>query len=46
MILLSGSRIIFGYYEGKIVIQLLENKNLKDENILILKEENHGLSAR
>jgi iron(II)-dependent oxidoreductase len=28
---------IFGFYEGKIVLQLLENKRLKDENILILK---------
>ncbi len=29
-------RDLFGYYEGKIVIQLLENKRLKDENILTL----------
>ncbi len=28
---------MFGYYEGKIVIQLLENKRLKDENILTMK---------
>ena len=28
---------IFGYYEGKIVLQLIENKLLKDENVLILK---------
>jgi iron(II)-dependent oxidoreductase len=28
---------IFGFYEGKIVLQLIENKMLKDENILILK---------
>lgn len=28
---------MFGYYEGKLVIQLLENKRLKDENILTLK---------
>jgi formylglycine-generating enzyme required for sulfatase activity len=28
---------IFGFYEGKIVLQLTENKRLKDENILILK---------
>ncbi len=28
---------LFGYYEGKIVIQLIENKRLKDENILMLK---------
>jgi gamma-glutamyl hercynylcysteine S-oxide synthase len=28
---------IFGYYEGKIVLQLIDNKRLKDENILTLK---------
>jgi len=28
---------IFGFYEGKIVLQLIENKRLKDENILRLK---------
>ena len=28
---------IFGFYEGKIVLQLIENKRLKDENILLLK---------
>jgi len=28
---------LFGYYEGKIVIQLLENKKLKDETVLELK---------
>jgi len=28
---------LFGYYEGKIVVQLIENKRLKDENIHILK---------
>lgn len=28
---------IFGNYEGKIIIQLIENKRLKDENILELK---------
>ena len=28
---------IFGFYEGKIVLQLIENKRLKDENILFLK---------
>ena len=27
----------FGYYEGKIVIQLIEDKTLKDENVLVLK---------
>jgi iron(II)-dependent oxidoreductase len=28
---------LYGYYEGKIVIQLIENKRLKDEDVLILK---------
>lgn len=28
---------IFGFYEGKIVLQLIENKILKDENILTIK---------
>ena len=28
---------IFGFYEGKIVLQLIEDKRLKDENILDLK---------
>lgn len=28
---------IFNFYEGKIVLQLVENKRLKDENILFLK---------
>jgi iron(II)-dependent oxidoreductase len=28
---------LFGFYEGKIVIQLIENKRLKDETILNLK---------
>jgi formylglycine-generating enzyme required for sulfatase activity len=28
---------IFDFYEGKIVLQLIENKRLKDENILTLK---------
>ncbi len=28
---------IFGYYEGKIVIQLVENKILKDENVLTIR---------
>jgi formylglycine-generating enzyme required for sulfatase activity len=28
---------IFGFYEGKIVLQLIENKRLRDENILELK---------
>ena len=30
-------RDVFGIYEGKIVLQLIENKRLKDENIFILK---------
>ena len=30
-------RDVFGVYEGKIVLQLIENKRLKDENIFILK---------
>jgi formylglycine-generating enzyme required for sulfatase activity len=32
-----NTRDIFGYYEGKIVLQLIENKRLKDENILKLQ---------
>jgi formylglycine-generating enzyme required for sulfatase activity len=28
---------LFGYYEGKIVIQLVENKRLRDENVLMLE---------
>jgi iron(II)-dependent oxidoreductase len=28
---------LFGYYEGKVVLQLIENKRLKDENILYIK---------
>jgi iron(II)-dependent oxidoreductase len=28
---------MFGYYEGKIVLQLIENKRLRDENVLIIK---------
>ena len=39
---LSGDTVIrvkdlFGYYEGKLVVQLIVNKRLKDENIQILK---------
>jgi formylglycine-generating enzyme required for sulfatase activity len=30
-------RDIFGYYEGKIVVQLLDNKHLLDENIILSK---------
>jgi len=28
---------LFGFFEGKIVLQLIENERLKDENVLILK---------
>ncbi len=28
---------IFGFYEGKIVLQLVENNRLKDENVLFIK---------
>jgi gamma-glutamyl hercynylcysteine S-oxide synthase len=28
---------LFGYYEGKIVLQLLNNKRLKDEDVLLIK---------
>lgn len=28
---------LFGFYEGKLVLQLIENKRLKDENVLHLK---------
>lgn len=28
---------LFGYYEGKIVLQLIEDKRLKDEDVLVLK---------
>ncbi len=28
---------LFGFYEGKIVLQLIENERLRDENILFLK---------
>jgi len=37
---------IFGYYEGKIVVQLIENKRLKDENILYLKGGTPWLVSR
>ena len=32
-----GVKDIFGFYEGKIVLQLIENKKLVDENILTAK---------
>jgi formylglycine-generating enzyme required for sulfatase activity len=28
---------LFGYYEGKIVLQLIEDKRLKDENVQVMK---------
>lgn len=31
------ARDLFGVYEGKIVLQLVENNRLKDENVLVLK---------
>jgi gamma-glutamyl hercynylcysteine S-oxide synthase len=37
---------IFGFYEGKIVLQLIENKRLKDENILTLKGGKPWLVSR
>lgn len=37
---------IFGYYEGKIVLQLIENKRLRDENILYLKGGSPWLVSR
>jgi gamma-glutamyl hercynylcysteine S-oxide synthase len=37
---------IFGFYEGKIVLQLIENKRLKDENILMLKGGKPWLVSR
>jgi formylglycine-generating enzyme required for sulfatase activity len=30
-------RDLFGYYEGKIVIQLVDGKNLKDENVVTIR---------
>jgi formylglycine-generating enzyme required for sulfatase activity len=37
---------IFGIYEGKIVLQLIENERLKDENILFLKGGKPWLISR
>jgi formylglycine-generating enzyme required for sulfatase activity len=37
---------LFGYYEGKLVIQLVENKILKDENVLTLKGGKPWLISR
>lgn len=37
---------LFGYYEGKIVVQLIDNKRLKDENVLRLKGGKPWLISR
>jgi iron(II)-dependent oxidoreductase len=37
---------LFGYYEGKIVVQLLDNNKLKDEDVLILKGGKPWLISR
>jgi formylglycine-generating enzyme required for sulfatase activity len=37
---------IFGFYEGKIVLQFIENKRLKDENILTLRGGKPWLVSR
>jgi formylglycine-generating enzyme required for sulfatase activity len=37
---------LFGFYEGKIVLQLFENKRLKDENILTLRGGKPWLISR
>ncbi len=37
---------IFGYYEGKIVLQSIENKRLTDENVLFLKGGKPWLISR
>ena len=37
---------IFGFYEGKIVLQLIENKRLKDENIVYVKGRKPWLITR
>ena len=37
---------VFGFYEGKIVLQLMENKRLKDENVLFLKGGKPWLISR
>lgn len=37
---------LFGFYEGKLVLQLIENKRLKDENILVLKGGKPWLVSR
>jgi iron(II)-dependent oxidoreductase len=37
---------LFGYYEGKLVIQLVDNKRLIDENVLMLKGGNPWLVSK
>jgi len=37
---------LFGYYEGKIVLQLIENKRLKDENVVMVKGGKPWLISR
>jgi gamma-glutamyl hercynylcysteine S-oxide synthase len=37
---------LFGYYEGKIVVQLIENNRLKDEDVLTLKGGKPWLISR
>lgn len=39
-------RDLFGYYEGKIVVQLIEDKRLKDENVLRLEGGKPWLISR
>jgi iron(II)-dependent oxidoreductase len=39
-------RDLFGYYEGKIVVQLIEDKMLKDENVLRLEGGKPWLISR
>jgi iron(II)-dependent oxidoreductase len=39
-------RDLFGYFEGKIVIQLVENKILKDENVITVKGGKPWLISR
>ncbi|MDP4224366.1 MAG: formylglycine-generating enzyme family protein [Bacteroidota bacterium] len=37
---------LFGYYEGKIVLQLIENKRLKDEEVRVIKGGKPWLVSR
>ncbi len=39
-------RDIFGYYEGKIVLQLVKDKRLKDENVLFKKGGNPWIISK